>query len=100
MAQSNSPATINILDRDYRIACPAEERELLIRASKLLEKRMRDTRNRSNGHILNQEKLAIIAGLNITSEYISTLEATKAEETELAKRINALQFQIDKLLVK
>ena len=44
MSDDREVLTVRILDKDYRISCPPEERESLVAAAGELNQRMRDMR--------------------------------------------------------
>ena len=62
--------TVNILDSNYKIACPAEEAEAVKQAAVFLDERLREIKEGSN---LDEKKTAIITALKITNEYLKNL---------------------------
>ena len=62
--------TVNILDSNYKIACPAEEAEAVKQAAVFLDERLREIKEGSD---FDEKKTAIIAALNITNEYLKSL---------------------------
>ena len=91
MKQQDS-LTINILDKEYRVACPEEEKESLLASASVLNKRLRDIKNK--GAVLGTERIAIMAALNLSHEMLSG-KAVVQEHTELNKRIDSLSDKID-----
>ena len=66
---SEAPAntvSVSILDRDYLVACPPDERDALLAAARLLDTRLRDMRQHNRSATL--ERLAIMAALNLAHE--------------------------------
>lgn len=57
---------VNILDKDYQIACPPSEREALHRAAEELDERMRTIR--SSGNVIGLERIAVMTALNLCYE--------------------------------
>ena len=57
---------LSILDKQYQIACKAEEQADLISAAQYLDKQMREIR--SNGKTLGLERITVMAALNISYE--------------------------------
>ncbi|WP_188152293.1 cell division protein ZapA [Teredinibacter waterburyi] len=57
---------INILEKDYQIACPPNERDALHRAAEELDERMRVIR--SSGNVIGMERIAVMAALNLCYE--------------------------------
>ena len=85
--------TLHILDKEYRVACPPEERSNLEQAARHLDTTMRDIRN--SGKVIGVERIAVMAALNITHEMLtgsyqqdSTLSAQQAQISELVKRLD------------
>ena len=84
-----SPTFVNvsILGKDFQVSCPGDERADLINAASLLDQRMRQIRD--SGKVIGLERIAIMAGLNITHEFL--LDKDKAEgkaTTDLLKKLN------------
>ena len=58
--------TLGILDKQYQIACKAEEQADLISAAQYLDKQMRSIR--SNGKTVGLERIAVMAAINVSYE--------------------------------
>ncbi len=67
MSEEIVPVTIEVLEKEYTIACPASEREGLIESSKLLSDRLRQVRD--GGRVLSTERMVIITALNLIHEF-------------------------------
>jgi cell division protein ZapA len=63
MSSSNS-VTVQILDKEYSIICPPEERSNLVSAARYLDGKMREIR--SSGKVVGGDRIAVMAALNIT----------------------------------
>ena len=61
-----STTYVSILDKEYQVACPEDERAALTRAAADLDKRMRSIR--SSGAIIGLERIAVMAALNLCHE--------------------------------
>ncbi len=66
MTTEAKPVTVQILDKDYIVACRDEEREQLFAAVELLNKRMRELRE--SGKVIGAERIAVMAALNLAHE--------------------------------
>lgn len=93
MSNSSVPVTVRIMDSEYRVACPAEEREALQQAADYLSSQMRQIRE--NGKILGVERIAVMAALNIAHEllksrkdYADIGDITNARLQQLLKKID------------
>ena len=91
MKQQDS-LSINILDKEYRVACPEEEKESLLASASVLNKRLRDIKNK--GAVLGTERIAIMAALNLSHEMLNG-KAIEQQHTELNDRIDSLSDKID-----
>lgn len=97
MAESNT-VNVNILDKEYQIACPPEEREALRSAASELDGRMRGIRN--SGSVIGLDRIAVMAALNLCHE-LQQLQGTGggASSPALDKETLArLKKKIDKAL--
>ena len=89
---------VTILDREFRIACQADEREELLEAVAYLDKRMREISNL--GKIVTVERIAIMAALNITHEFLNTRLGNGFDIGDFKRRMNAMQATIDATLAE
>lgn len=87
---------VSILDREFRVACPEEERPELLEAVAYLDKRMREIHGQ--GKIVTVERIAIMAALNMAHELLTTRLGGGFDMGDLKRRINSMQETIDKAL--
>lgn len=66
MKERHPPVIVHILDKDYQVACPQEERKALLQAAEDLDERMRTIR--SSGSIVGLDRIAVMAALNLCHE--------------------------------
>ncbi|MBU0689425.1 MAG: cell division protein ZapA [Gammaproteobacteria bacterium] len=88
---------VNILDREFRVACPDDERGELLDAVKYLDLKMREIRDA--GKIASVERIAIMAALNIAHELLTTRVGGGFDLAELKRRMQGMQATIDEALV-
>ena len=67
MSQPNT-VTVNILGKDYQVACPEEQQSELVVSAKYLDKQMRSIRD--TGKVIGLERIAVMAALNISYELL------------------------------
>ncbi len=96
MASEPSPVTVNILGKDYRVACPPEEREGLLQSAAFLDEKMREIRDR--GRTTGSDNVAIMAALNITHELMQKQGQTEQLDSGLSTRVKNLQSKIEAAL--
>lgn len=59
---------VSIMGREFRVGCPVEEEATLLQAVDLLNGKMQEIR--STGKVVGLEKIAILAALNISHEFL------------------------------
>ncbi len=62
--------TVNILDREYRVACPTGQEAQLTSAANTLNQKMQEIRD--TGKVFGIERIAVMAALNLTNELLKT----------------------------
>jgi cell division protein ZapA len=94
----NRPNTVSvdILDKEYQVACPPDEEAALAGAARYLDQHMRDIR--STGKVVGLERVAIMAALNISHELLALKGGGSAESSEDQQRLSALNSQLDEVL--
>lgn len=86
------PVTIHILDKEYRIACSAQEQHGLLECARLLDERMRDVRQ--NGRVVGTDRIAVMASLNLIYDLMNERDAVAKEH----KRLKAIQKRLSQAI--
>ena len=84
---------INIMGREFRVACPDNEQKGLLQAVEYLNKKMIEIRD--HGKIVGLERIAIMAALNIAHELLSTKVGSGFDIAELKRRIEHMETMLD-----
>jgi cell division protein ZapA len=87
---------VTILDREFRVACPNEERAELLDAVAYLDKNMREIRDA--GKITSIERIAIMAALNIAHELLTMRLGNGFDMSDFKRRMENMQAAIDTVL--
>ena len=87
------PMRIHILDKEYLVACPENEREALFASAELLTSKMKEIRN--SGKIVGADRIAVMAALNLAHELLDHKNSKDDYQHSISKRIRALQDKID-----
>lgn len=90
--------TINILDKEFRIACPDEEREALLRSAHYLNGKMQEVRE--TGKVIGIDRISVMASLNIVHELLQYRTKITEYDTKVAPKLLALQDRVEHLLDK
>ena len=87
---------INIMGREFRVACPEEEQRGLLEAVDYLNKKMYEIRD--SGKVIGLERIAIMAALNISHEFLSTKVSGAFDIAERKRRMIFMETLIDQAL--
>ena len=101
MSEVKTPGvSVNILDKEYIIACDDDERHDLMRSADYLDKKMREIRD--NGKVIGADRIAVMAALNISHELLAQPAKTSTSKSteQIAPRIKGLQEKIEQALFK
>ena len=89
---------VTILDREFRVACPEDERAELLDAVAYLDKKMREIRD--IGKVATPERIAIMSALNIAHELLTTRLGGGFDMGEFKRRMEIMQATIDATLAE
>jgi cell division protein ZapA len=70
-SSASKGVTINVMGREFRVAAPQGEERQLLASVELLNKKMKELRD--GGKIVGNERIAIMAALNIAHDYLQLL---------------------------
>ena len=97
---------ISLLGKEYRVACSPEDREALLRAVAFLDGRMQDIAKKVHSNAT--ERIAVMAALNVTHEFLSSQQGTPVVSVQsqdvaldfaaVKCRIALMEAQIDTVL--
>jgi cell division protein ZapA len=91
--------SIQIQGRDYRVACPEGEEKQLQASVEYLNRRMKELRD--TGKVTGNERVAIMAALNIAHEFLAQKPAKNApsvDGADIRRRIAAMQETLETAL--
>jgi len=93
---------VRILDRDYRLAVPEDEKAKLLDAVRMVDERMRSIRDA--GRVVGIDRIAVMAALQFAHALIDTptgdAAGEAAREADGARRIRKLTEAIDAELAR
>ena len=84
---------VHILDKEYLVACPDDEREALFASAEFLTDKMKEIRD--SGKIVGADRIAVMAALNMAHELLENKTVKSDYQLDISKRIRALQDKID-----
>ncbi|HHJ16009.1 MAG TPA: cell division protein ZapA [Gammaproteobacteria bacterium] len=93
MSSNAKPMRVHILDKEYLIACPDDEREALFASAEFLTGKMKEIRD--SGKIVGADRIAVMAALNMAHELLGQKNVKDDYQHQISQRIRALQEKID-----
>jgi cell division protein ZapA len=90
---STEAVTIHILDRDYQVACLPEERNGLMAAAVMLDRKMKEVRN--SARTASLDRIAVLAALNLAHELHNTKTQVTREDEQMSTQIENLKRKLD-----
>jgi cell division protein ZapA len=90
---------ISLLGREFRVGCPEGEEKQLLASVDYLNRKMKEVRD--TGKVTGNERIAIMAALNIAHEHMSNSGkggAAGVDGTAIRRRILAMQETVDSAL--
>ncbi len=90
------PVSLRLIDREFLIACSAEEREGLLDASVYLDRKMRELR--ANAKAPSFERLAVLAAISVTHELMALRKLHEAHEQRVGDGLATLRSKLEAAL--
>ena len=96
MTDAFAHVTIRILEKDYHVACPADEKAALLASAELLNVKMREIRD--SGKVVGLDRVAVMAALNLANELLRTQGQDEELKSIVGLRIRAMREHLDSAL--
>ena len=96
MSDMFAHVTIRILEKEYHVDCPAEEKAALLSSAELLNVKMREIRD--SGKVVGLDRVAVMAALNLANELIKAQGQDEELKNIVGLRIRAMREHLDAAL--
>ena len=84
MSKQAEAITIEILDKQYTVTCPPDEKQDLLESARILNDRLKEVRG--GGKVLGTERMAVMTALNVIHEY-TLLQKAQAQVDGMLERL-------------
>jgi cell division protein ZapA len=91
-----SRISVRLLDREYQVACPSEERADLLDSAEYLDAKMREVRD--GGKVVGLDRIAVISALNLANELIKLRRHGSTLDGDVGARIRTLRERVEAAL--
>jgi cell division protein ZapA len=98
MSDAPRPVSVNIMDKEYLVACTDGERESLFKAVEYLNRQMKELRD--SGKIIGTERVAVLAALNIANEYQEYKRQKEGYTSSIGSSLKRIQSKIAGAIMK
>jgi cell division protein ZapA len=91
-----SRISVRLLDREYQVACPTEERADLLDSAEYLDAKMREVRDA--GKVVGLDRIAVISALNLANELIKLRRHGSTLDGDVGARLRTLRERVEAAL--
>jgi cell division protein ZapA len=98
MTDRMSRVSVRILEKEYQVACPVEERTDLLDAAEYLNKQMREIRD--SGTVMGLDRVAVMAALNIANELLKERRKESGNDLGLLDRVRKLSERVESAITR
>jgi cell division protein ZapA len=96
MSEQSARVSVRILEKEYFVACPHEERADLLDSAELLNGKMREIRD--SGKVVGLDRIAVMAALNLANELLKTRGRGDGIAGDLGVRLRRLNDRLEAAL--
>ena len=87
---------VRILEKEYQVACPVEERSALLDAAEVVNTKMREMRD--SGNVVGLDKIAVMTALNLANELQQLRQRDSSTDNGLTGKIKQLRERVETAL--
>ncbi|MDH3611856.1 MAG: cell division protein ZapA [Gammaproteobacteria bacterium] len=96
MNKSHAQVSVRILDKEYQVACPADERTDLLDSAEVLNAKMLEIRD--SGRVVGLDRIAVMAALNMTNDLLHAQARDRLLEGDLSSRLKIISERVESVL--
>jgi cell division protein ZapA len=96
--QDQARVSVRIMDKEYVVACPYDERSALLDAAEFLNARMREIKE--SGKVVGLDRIAVMAALNLAHELLKGKDRESKLDSGVGHRVRALRERVEGALEK
>ena len=87
------PIIVQILDKDYRVACQDGQQDSLLASARFLDQKMREIR--AGGRVIGTDRIAVMTALNLAHELLEFQRERDQLGDSFGRRIKALRDKVE-----
>jgi cell division protein ZapA len=87
---------VKILEKEYQISCPADERKALTDSAEMLNQKMREIRDA--GKVVGLDRIAVMAALNIANDLLKSTDVGENLESDAKTKVREMRERVESAL--
>lgn len=96
MTTPHAQVSVRILDKEYQVACPADERTDLLDSAEALNAKMLEIRD--SGRVVGLDRIAVMAALNMANDLLHAQARDRLIEGDLSLRLKTISERVESAL--
>jgi cell division protein ZapA len=94
--KESATVTVRILEKEYFVSCPQDERADLLDSAEYLNKKMREIRD--TGKVVGADRIAVMAALNMANELLRLRKLDAELQGAVTGRVQHLRERVETAL--
>ena len=94
--KESATVTVAILEKEYFVSCPQDERADLLDSAEYLNKKMREIRD--TGKVVGADRIAVMAALNMANELLRLRKLDSELQGAVSGRVKNMRERVETAL--
>jgi cell division protein ZapA len=94
--KESATVTVRILEKEYFVSCPQDERADLLDSAEYLNKKMREIRD--TGKVVGADRIAVMAALNMANELLRLRKLDSELQGAVSGRVKNMRERVESAL--
>ena len=94
--KESATVTVRILEKEYFVSCPQDERADLLDSAEYLNKKMREIRD--TGKVVGADRIAVMAALNMANELLRLRKLDSDLQGAVSGRVKGMRERVENAL--
>ena len=94
--KESATVTVRILEKEYFVSCPQDERADLLDSAEYLNKKMREIRD--TGKVVGADRIAVMAALNMANELLRLRKLDTELQGAVTGRVKNMRERVETAL--
>ncbi len=96
MTEHYAQVSVRILDKEYQVACPVDERTELLDSAEILNAKMREIRD--SGRVVGLDRIAVMAALNMANDLLRAQARDGFFDGDVSDRLKLITDRVENAL--